>query len=1445
MATGDFGGTPAADTIAMLRRQLAESPRDIQAYLELVDALAERVDADETRTPAPADADESIELLKVAAELAVDENPEVRAAVLVALGHKLIWRFRALLEENVTPEDQLHLHVGEAISCLRRAWESAAEGGCTEQFISVELDAVLQLVELLRLRYNVLGELEDLSAVIEYEQQILSVLTAADEARAEMLYQLGVDFAARHDQQTGTAQDDLGRAVSCLRELRGLIGNDQPGRHELATRLGLVLGFRVLQAGTESSDEDFAEAIAELILARNSLTKEGDSEDFWLVRLRLGTLCAFRYLYRGGDAEDHDVAVAELSELADHPATPTEQADGCHLTLALLEFLRTAPVALRRGPELLTTDDAAALPKMLGSLSTRNGQVATQVVQRHLDAMSESSAADPQLSTLVRGLRTVTLAHSGQNGNDVSTAVLADAVNWLDDTIPEFAEHGLTTMQAALKASMQAELAHRSGDHAAAAAATDLVTEAAAALDAGHPLRVMTHTLLGGLISTFGPPNSADESSAAIATMERLLAELPDDHPDRVRALTKASSLLFRGMVLNRSTVSFGRVRDMLSRAIERPAANDVNDSLNHFMLGYLNGFQGAFEHDMVLLNSGVDLLRKAIETVPEEHSLRSLIGPGLGMLLYGRALLGGDLENFDAAEFYSGLAELAPADEEPESTGLRHTMQALGSCLAASAKLARNRHNIDPALLDETVEKMAAAIEKLPDEDYARQAISSSVDGLLFVRNVLGLATGHDADVTSARLDSLRAHVDALLATAHDSPEERIDHASDTGIAAMALVGQAFVTRDLYSLDRGIAMLGQMCAAPWLTAHERLTALGCLGMGLRLRYQHVRRRRDLNNAIDRLEQAKTLIQQEPPDGAEVAPLLNLLGDCYHERADAQRRDRHRAVEVGVQALRERANDVLLQNNSERALSTAIAASGEASDVARWCLAAGQAETAVEALELGRGTVLHFATIDAGVPELLRQGGHAALGAEWETVSGRTSGTDELPWNLGPDPKDQDRRARAAANVLASLGTGTVTIPGDLRYRVLEAVENTETYARLLDPPSVADITAALAATGSSAVVYLLPAGDGQPGLALVVRADSTVQSRELPGLCCAAGSVFDAFRRAQRALRAAVPESADQAAAQQCWKARLNDACDWAWTVAMEEVLAMLGPPRGGRPARLILVPLGELGMVPWHAARRRVPGGDLRHACQDVVIAYASSARQFVETSRRGALPWRSAPAVVRVSSGLFFASEEVEEIHRSFYPEGTYLGAPLVIPSTATPTRVRKLLPSKHSAGASLLHIGCHAAVANPPINSFLQLAGGSQLYVRDMLEQARGRPVDADGGLVVLAACASDLTGGAHDEALTLATAFLAAGSAGVVGARWAVDDGPTALFMVMFHYYLNRGYDDPATALRAAQRWMLDTRRMLPDGIGRRLAGQLTQHDLTETANWAAFTYQGR
>jgi CHAT domain-containing protein len=158
--------------------------------------------------------------------------------------------------------------------------------------------------------------------------------------------------------------------------------------------------------------------------------------------------------------------------------------------------------------------------------------------------------------------------------------------------------------------------------------------------------------------------------------------------------------------------------------------------------------------------------------------------------------------------------------------------------------------------------------------------------------------------------------------------------------------------------------------------------------------------------------------------------------------------------------------------------------------------------------------------------------------------------------------------------------------------------------------------------------------------------------------------------------------------------------------------------------------------------------------------------------------------------------------------------------------------------------VLHLGCHASAGESPEQSQLALAAGAVLPVSRILAQARHRERDAPGSLVVLAACTSDLTLTDYDEALTLTSAFLAAGAAGAVGSRWAVNDRFTALLMFMFHRQLVRSPGDgPAGALRAAQLWMLDKDRKIPPEMPGELAS-LAALAIRRPYAWAAFTCHG-
>ena len=613
---------------------------------------------------------------------------------------------------------------------------------------------------------------------------------------------------------------------------------------------------------------------------------------------------------------------------------------------------------------------------------------------------------------------------------------------------------------------------------------------------------------------------------------------------------------------------------------------------------------------------------------------------------------------------------------------------------------------------------------------------------------------------------------------------------------------------------------------------------------------------RDLSNAIGVLEDARRAVEQElgSPFAGEI---LLSLAFAYRTRGNEALGDVDRAVRIGLDGLRERAGDVLLQDSDDNALLMAKRASDDATDMARWFLARGRHAAAIDAIELGRGMVLHAATAGSSVAEALAAAGHPSLADAWTARAG-VGGPRDVPGD----------------------GGGAADAGDDLRYRAMRALEGTAAEAALLSPPALDVIADALGAAGADLLCYLLPqqenGGGMATGMAVLVGRGGTVSWLPLPRLRAGDGSMTGRFRQArQRAEHAAAP-----IADRQAWQATLEATCDWAWGAVVDPLLkAARGPRPTGEtgPPQVVLVPLGELGLIPWHAARRPHAGAH-RYACQDAVVRYASSARQLVEASRRAVRPWDSDPVLISDGDAdLTDARQEVIHLFGAHYGAGKVFGSaradlPASVPGStqARPADVLAALPHGSSAGASLLHFGCHGRVDLPVLRARLTLGTelgcrGAQgecaraadgqcpgqceiaVSVGDILRQARQVPPDAAGargGLVVLAACLTDVTEADYDEALTLATAFIAAGACGVVAARWAVPDSATLAFMAAFHYFLNAGHCDPAHALRAAQLWMLDPDREIPAAWPQWLR-QRAGAGLARPRTWAAFTYQGR
>ena len=944
---------------------------------------------------------------------------------------------------------------------------------------------------------------------------------------------------------------------------------------------------------------------------------------------------------------------------------------------------------------------------------------------------------------------------------------------------------------------------------------SEAILGAAMSLPPEHPLR---SPLLGQLQTSLRRQategTSSDDVPAELERVLQTLERLPADTPELERTLTILSTELLHATLSHRSAVPLDRVIVLLEKTIKRLEPGDTVRILAEGTCAAAIGLQGVIEHRPEALDKAEERLRRLADLIPMGHVARPLGLMGAATVLTERYIMSGELHHLRPAEEYIEEFLKAAADG---SAPWAEAGRGVGYHIRGVLRIARYRHDRDPGLLRDAVSdlELAAGLMSAEDPLHARVIAELGAARALYDTYQAAQGTGVPPSFTAAMRDGFGQ---ASMAAERVGPEHP-DFPVLTAQGAIALVLEALATHDMRRLDEALSVFAAACSAPALTVRERSRLLHIHGSALLLRHKTARNGRDLSNAIDRLEEARRAVEQE--DGSPYASsVLESLADAYRARGDAGRGDVSRAVTIGLAALRENVGDVLLQSSDADALGAGRAGTVDSITMARWFLDHGQPGPAVSAIELGRGMVLYAATAGSGLADVLRQAGHGTLADEWA-------------------------RERARLDMAGSEPAG------DLRYRIMLAIEGSEAEARLLAAPSIADIRGALAEGAADVLIYLLPRDEDGPGTVVTIDAAGTVSRIPLPSLRTGPGSPIRTCEQAREAADKMGEQSAGYGAARQRWREALGEVCDWAWQ-AIGPLLATLPAVRGGL-RRVVLVPIGELGLVPWHAARCRV-GGGYRYACEDVVFSYAASARQFIDAAGSRPRPWTERAVLIADSRpSLYATAAGVEYIRATCYPAGAFFGyaytdlasSGVSGSAAATPADVLAALPGAASGGASVLHFGCHGQAKIPVLRSRLDLGKGGGLAVQRILHQARQRSQSEPGGLVVLASCLSDVTETDYDEALTLATAFLSAGSAGVVGARWSVAEGDTALFMVNFHHHLNCGPSDPARALRSAQLWMLDPRRAAPDGLPKILSEEACQPGLADPAAWAAFAYQGR
>jgi hypothetical protein len=526
--------------------------------------------------------------------------------------------------------------------------------------------------------------------------------------------------------------------------------------------------------------------------------------------------------------------------------------------------------------------------------------------------------------------------------------------------------------------------------------------------------------------------------------------------------------------------------------------------------------------------------------------------------------------------------------------------------------------------------------------------------------------------------------------------------------------------------------------------------------------------------------------------------------------------DRAASRELALELLRDAGWRVLLQTDPEAAMSTARVALPTADQLTGWCVADHAVEDLVRVVDARRGLVLRAANTGRGITQQLVALGRADLAERWQA----TGGVDlpVLPGNGGAVPN---------WNVLR----------GTVLRTLVDASDD------MLDPPTTDELRDALRRHDADLLAYLLPATAHHRGMAVLVPAAGPPEVLPLGGLLVGYGS---AVLRYSDAYTAWDEKDSTSSAAYQAWRSALDDVCAWAWSNAAAQLLAFARRRPPGRDPRIVLVPVGVLGLVPWHAAYRLI-GGSRRYLVQDATISYIPSGRMLCGTATSVVIEDGAAVLVGNPARNLADGAVEAKAIREVFYPEGRFLGGDNEPPrpwrpspdGAGTPEDVLAVLRGR----VSLLHLACHAeADLARPLRSTIELAG-SRLSSAQLLEL---NPTSAlELGLVALAGCATQAGGVEYDEALSLSTTFLAIGAHTVIGSLWRVPAGrATAQLMFMFHHHLNDGLP-PAEALRQAQLWLLRADRDYPASMPRRLRELPDRGIERAIESWAGFTHLGR
>lgn len=1063
-----------------------------------------------------------------------------------------------------------------------------------------------------------------------------SLMTMAIEGHGQLAWLLGTRYSDTDHADRDHADLDL--AIAHARQaLRLGAGADTPASqdaHVVATQhatLALLLATRYgdsLDGAGEPGWADGQAAITEFTLARAGLGDPDDPEICWI----LGNLLADRYFDEwpgeSGGSADRDQALSLLTAVADADE-PDQDALSMLVRLANSRLIDTSDRTdrdvlimwgeqLLRGPELGETMTAFTHGCVGLALSDRAEYAADSKADlaaaiHHLEGELELTPPDEP----DRWTQLALLAGAYWNfvdGDDSKHAAIDRmtelAIEARPLAPPGSEERALIGLYLVTGLYERFRRLGQADDPANVVFAMDVLAEIESLLDEPDIGRLIVVMMMTFKVSYAQRTGSAEAMREAEPWVMRALDEVPPDDPQWAFAAPNLSMGLAFLAAPGLSAEITEQAADVLSAVRRRPGVDSTSRARIEGLLGIVLVGRAGWHGREDDLDQGIVYLRASWDAARQDDAERAMVAINLASALLARFTQRGDRQDLDAARWYvAAVRELAI--ERPSVREATVDFDATVSAMAGMALTLAGRADGDLSVVDAGVADVRAAVTAVP----AGSPLASRL------RNDLGLALMMRAALDPAGAGELDEILGLLQAGPALPPGNLMRPLAIIRLSGILAV-KGTTTSDPGPITTAIGLLTSLLDELGPDYRERIRYTAVLGVTYQQRYELTGDRSDLKTAISWLEQSRDDLLRAPGH-PERGGILVALAHCYRLSGDLVS-----ARKTGLTALRERGQDVLLQTGTARGLRYADLAARESATIAGWCLSDGEPEDAVAALELGRGLVLHAATVITSVAELLDDAAQAELANRWRaSVAAR-------PLDGGEDPWDVMNQA-SEPSIVPDLADARGRIPDDLRVRVLGALAGAGT-SRLSGSPPCAAIATAVRDTGADALVYLL-----EP-------------------------------------------------------------------------------------------------------------------------------------------------------------------------------------------------------------VLHLGCHARlVGSAPPASYLELAGGEHLTIEAILRQAGGRPAQAPGGLVSLAACVSDYGVAAYDEALSLATAFLAGGAVTVASARWFIDDDSTTLLMFMFHHFMTARGQSPRDALRLAQLWMLDPDRAAPAEMPPELAKDVPGLGSVEIAEWAAFTHQGR